>query len=223
MQQRDIIDFFDRLAPRWDAEMIRNDRKIARILDACGIREGVRVLDVACGTGVLFPDYLARHVRSVTGVDISPEMINRAGENFTDSRISLVLADIQQAVFSEPFDCCMVYNAFPHFPDPDALLHALSRSILPGGRVAIAHGMGQGAINAHHSGAASNVSIALMDADALAALMERHGFHADTVVSEEGIYIVAGQRDASFNGLSNPSARTESPRARRTPDWKTAD
>ena len=59
IDQKDVISFFDRCAPGWDAEMIRNEPVIRTILDNAGIRAGVDVLDVACGTGVLFPDYLA--------------------------------------------------------------------------------------------------------------------------------------------------------------------
>ena len=59
MHKEDIIQFFDRLAPQWDADMIRSDEKIAKIMDGAGIQPGTRILDVACGTGVLFPDYLA--------------------------------------------------------------------------------------------------------------------------------------------------------------------
>lgn len=74
MNKREIIAYFDARAPEWDARMVRSDSKIAFILDAAGVRPGVSVLDVACGTGVLFGDYLARDAARVTGVDISPEM-----------------------------------------------------------------------------------------------------------------------------------------------------
>ena len=57
MNKQNIIEFFDRCAPWWDEDMIRNEPIIAKILDNGGIRQGVHVLDVACGTGVLFPDY----------------------------------------------------------------------------------------------------------------------------------------------------------------------
>ena len=55
MEKKDIIAFFDQCAPTWDAGMIKNDRIIETILDHTGICAGMDVLDVACGTGVMFP------------------------------------------------------------------------------------------------------------------------------------------------------------------------
>jgi demethylmenaquinone methyltransferase/2-methoxy-6-polyprenyl-1,4-benzoquinol methylase len=70
INQEKIVEFFDRLAPQWDADMIRNDEVINKILDNANVTEGKSVLDVACGTGVLIPDYLERKVSSVTAIDI---------------------------------------------------------------------------------------------------------------------------------------------------------
>lgn len=42
----------------WDAGMVRSDEKIGRILDNAKVTAGSRVLDIACGTGVLIGDYL---------------------------------------------------------------------------------------------------------------------------------------------------------------------
>ena len=141
IDQKDVISFFDRCAPGWDAEMIRNEPVIRTILDNAGIRAGVDVLDVACGTGVLFPDYLARDVHSVTGVDIAPEMARRAAEKFPDARVTVRCGDIETVPLAQPFDCCMVYNAFPHFPNPARLIAHLATLLKTGGRLSIAHGM----------------------------------------------------------------------------------
>ena len=78
MEKRDIIEFFDRCAPTWDADMIKNDKIIETILDNAEVSENQAILDVACGTGVMFPYYLNRNVASVTGIDISPEMVKIA-------------------------------------------------------------------------------------------------------------------------------------------------
>ena len=48
IERSDVISFFDRCAPNWDAEMIRNEPVIRTILDNADIRAGVDVLDVAC-------------------------------------------------------------------------------------------------------------------------------------------------------------------------------
>ena len=54
MEKRDIIEFFDRCAPTWDAEMIKNDVTIGKILDNAEVGAGMDILDVAC-SGVSLP------------------------------------------------------------------------------------------------------------------------------------------------------------------------
>ena len=120
MEKKAVAEFFDRCAPWWDDDMIRNEEIISAILDNGGIRAGIDVLDVACGTGVLFPDYRKRGVASVTAIDISPEMAKIAQGKFPEVRV--ICGDVETAVFDRQFDAVMVYNAFPHFPDPAHLI-----------------------------------------------------------------------------------------------------
>ena len=191
MERSDVINYFDKLAPSWDAEMIRSDEIINIILDCGGVSAGKRVLDVACGTGVLFPDYLNRSVKCVVGVDISPEMAKIAAGKYDDARVQVICADVQELEFDEKFDCVMIYNAFPHFPEPSKLLDYLARCIVPGGRFTVAHGMSRVKIDAHHHGSASKVSVGLMQENELASLMGQW-FKVDTVISDDEKYIVSG-------------------------------
>ena len=193
MNKSDVIAFFDRCAPTWDAEMIRSDEIIGEILDRGGIRPGADVLDVACGTGVLFPDYLARSIGSLTAIDISPEMVRIAREKFPE--VTVLCGDAETAEFDRSFDAVMIYNAFPHFPDPAALFAGLSRWLAPGGRLTVAHGMSRAAIDRHHSGSASRVSCGLLHEDALAAVMAPY-LDVDVKISDEEKYIVSGTRKA---------------------------
>ena len=191
MNKQDVISFFDRLAPQWDADMIRHDDIIGTILDLGNVTSGVDVLDVACGTGVLFPDYLARNVGSVTGIDISPEMAKIAQQKFP--QVQVICADVEEAEFDRKFDCIMVYNAFPHFPDPVRLIKVLSDLLKPGGTLTVAHGMSRAQIDHHHEGAASKVSVGLMHEDDLAKIFEAH-LTVTAKISDSRMYAVCGKK-----------------------------
>lgn len=193
MHKEDIIQFFDRLAPQWDADMIRSDEIISKIMDGAEIQPGVDVLDVACGTGVLFPDYLARQVHSVTAVDISPEMVKIAAAKFPGKNITVLCADVEELSSDRQFDCIMVYNAFPHFPDPQRLIATLSAHLKPGGTLTVAHGMSRAAIDRHHEGAASKVSRGLMHEDALAEIFAKH-LTVTVKISDDRMYQVTGKK-----------------------------
>ena len=192
MEKSEIIAFFDRCPPTWDAEQIDRSAAIETILDNAQIAAGLDVLDVACGTGILFPHYLSRCVKSITGIDISPEMAGRAAEKFADEPGILVLCgDVETAEFDRQFDRVMVYNAFPHFPDPARLIARLAALLKDGGRLTIAHGMSREQINAHHAGAAQHVSCDLLAAEELQALFAPY-FHVDVVISDDEMYEVSG-------------------------------
>ena len=192
MNQQDVIQFFDRLAPQWDADMIRSDAIIASILDTAGVTAGKDILDVACGTGVLFPDYLSRNVASVTAVDISPEMVKIAAQKFP-GQVEVICGDVQTVDFEKQFDCIVIYNAFPHFPDPAGLIATLSSMLKPGGTLTVAHGMSRAAIDHHHEGSASKVSVGLMHEDALADLFSAH-LTVTAKISNDHMYQVIGQK-----------------------------
>ena len=192
MNKQDVIEFFDRCAPSWDAEMIKSDAIINEILDNAEVGEGMTVLDVACGTGVMFDYYLDRGVSSVVGIDISPEMAKIAAAKYAgDPRIRVVCGDVEETVFEGLFDRIVVYNAFPHFPTPKRLIKTLAGLLKEGGRLTIAHGASREAIDGHHSGAASKVSNGLMTADSLRKLFLPY-FDVEVVISNRRMYQVSG-------------------------------
>lgn len=194
MNKQDVIEFFDTCAPSWDANMIRSDEIINIILDNADVAAGKDILDVACGTGVLFPDYLKRNVHSVLGIDISPKMAEIADSKFKQNNITVVCGDIEQLDCDKLFDCIVVYNAFPHFPNPDVLISKLSSLVKKGGTVTVAHGMSRKAIDSHHSGTASKVSAGLMSEDALAELFSKY-LTVTHKISDDTMYQVTGVKE----------------------------
>ena len=193
LNKKDIIEFFDYLAESWDADMVKSDEIINRILDGAKMKEGQAVLDVASGTGVMFDYYLSRGAKRVVGVDISPKMCQIATEKYSDNKkVEVISADVCEYPFKEKFDLIVVYNAFPHFPDPENLIKCLVSLLNEGGRLTIAHGESREKIDMRHKGSASKVSLGLMEAEELKKLFEPY-LKIETVISDDTMYQVSGK------------------------------
>ena len=188
MDKNQVITFFDALAESWDRNQVCDDGIISFILDKGEITKGKRVLDVACGTGVLFPYYESREV-SVTGTDISPEMVKIAKEKYP--HVEIICGDAETYSFSEKYDAVMIYNAFPHFADPQKLFGNLIKALRKGGRLTVAHGISMEEVQKCHSGVAKNVSLPLPQKEALAEIMSPF-FDVDLMISDERMYMVSG-------------------------------
>ena len=100
---------------------------------------------------------------------------------------------MEETRFDRQFDNVMVYNAFPHFPEPERLIATLASLTKEGGRLTIAHGASREQIDNHHSGAASKVSNGLMYADELKLLFDPY-FEVDIQISNQEMYQVSGVR-----------------------------
>lgn len=190
MDKRDVIEFFDRCAPTWDKELLRNEAVISTILTLGGVTESIDLLDVACGTGVLFDDYLKRNVKALTAIDISPKMVEIARGKFP--QVEVICGDVEEWRFDKQFDAVMVYNAFPHFPSPERLVKRLAELTKIGGRLSVAHGMSRERLKEHHKNA-GGVSIELPEAHRLARIFEPY-FDVDVIISTNEMYQVSGIR-----------------------------
>ena len=187
MDKTSIEAFFDRAASSWDEEMIKDDLIIETILDNARVEKDNTVLDVACGTGVMIPYYLDRGAHP-TGIDLSKKMIEIASDKFKD--VEFIWGDVEK-LNDRKFDRVLVYNAFPHFIDPEALVKHLATLLNKDGTLTIAHGMSRERINHHHEGAASTISNGLMEASDLAKIMSKY---LDVYVSidDDRMYQVSG-------------------------------
>ena len=194
MNKESIKAFFDNLASSWDKDVIKNEEVIKIILDNANIKSGIDILDVACGTGVLIDDYLNRNVNKVTAIDLSSEMIKVAKSKFNDERVNFICGDVLDFNDGNKYDSIMVYNAFPHFCDGQALIKHLSSLLKDGGTLSVAHGMSKDMINKHHSGSANDVSNILISAKELSDIFSKY-LSVKDVISNDLMYQVTGILD----------------------------
>ncbi len=109
------------------------------IAGIAGMGPGDRVLDVACGTGILARDAATRVGPSgrVTGLDLNDAMLVVARRLRPD--IEWRQGDAMKLPFADgAFDVVASQMAFMFFPDQVAALSEMWRVLAPGGRLAVA-------------------------------------------------------------------------------------
>lgn len=135
--------FFDKLATEWDFMFTAVDLEfLSHIVDNLNVSEGMDILDIGCGTGILF-DMLRRKVGpegSITGIDFSFEMAQKAHRNFPFKNVNVVDADAITLPFADStFDMAVAFAAFPHFSDQRKALDETHRILKSKSKFYIIH------------------------------------------------------------------------------------
>ena len=138
---------FDAIAHRfWDPDgefkplHALNPLRAAFVAERCRLA-GARAVDVGCGGGLL-AEALARDGAQVTGIDLSPAMIDvarlhAAGESLAIDYRVLPVADLAAAETaagrSGGFDVVTCMEMLEHVPDPALILQSFAALLRPGG------------------------------------------------------------------------------------------
>ena len=112
----------------------------ARLVRHAKVKAGDQVLDVGCGTGVVSIT-AARMGAQVTGLDLTPELLQRARENARTSEVQVDFheGDAENLPFPDSsFD--VVLSQFGHIfaPRPEIATAEMLRVLKPGGTIAFA-------------------------------------------------------------------------------------
>ena len=104
-----------------------------RVLALAGVGRGVRVLDLACGTGDL-SIAAAQRGGVVTGLDITPRMIELAAARHGGGAVTWVIGDMTALPFA-PASADVVVTGYGlrNVPDLTAALTEIARVLKPGG------------------------------------------------------------------------------------------
>src|SRR5207248_3265237 len=140
-QRKLILDQFTRQAVPFTEIHARDGAEVHRLLlDTAGITPSDEVLDVACGPG-LVACAAAAVARHVTGLDLTPAMIDQARERQQSlglANLTWVVGDAQPLPFPDAsFSRVVTRYSFHHFTDPKGVFAEMLRVGRPGGRVTV--------------------------------------------------------------------------------------
>jgi 2-polyprenyl-3-methyl-5-hydroxy-6-metoxy-1,4-benzoquinol methylase len=115
----------------------------ARLIDAM-VPRGARILDAGCGTGRV-GGRLAAAGHRVTGVDLDPELITAARQDYPDT--DWRVGDLAELELPDRFDVIVCAGNVMTFVAPDTrgeILRRMRAHLAENGRVAIGFGAGRG-------------------------------------------------------------------------------
>ena len=131
-------------------ELARCLRTFAHVVELMQLGLRAQVLDVGCGPGWL-SELLARCGYWVTGVDISPDMVEIArrrvdaiqgpiGEEL-EPLAEFHALPVREMPWTGRFDGAVLYDTMHHFDDELATLEVIRRTLAPGGQIYIHEGV----------------------------------------------------------------------------------
>ncbi|MFH1374371.1 MAG: class I SAM-dependent methyltransferase [bacterium] len=189
--------FFDQLATEWDLKFTAEDLELlSHVVDKLQVREGMDILDLGCGTGILF-DMLRRKVGrngSVTGVDFSIEMAEKAHRNFPFANVNVVDADATDLPFADStFDMAVAFSAFPHFSNQQQAMDETHRILKPRARFYIIHLVSSRELSQLHHKIGGVVKHDEIPPEAKLRQMFNHSKFVDVVIDDHpGRYLASG-------------------------------
>jgi ubiquinone/menaquinone biosynthesis C-methylase UbiE len=136
-----ILDQFTRQAlPFSEAPAISDQAAVDVLIQLTQASPADVMLDVACGPGLVALAF-APCVAHVTGIDLTPAMIDRAKTLQKERNVNNVnwkIGDVTRLPFDEgEFSLVLTRYSIHHFPDPRAVIAEMCRVCKPGGVVAV--------------------------------------------------------------------------------------
>jgi ubiquinone/menaquinone biosynthesis C-methylase UbiE len=140
--QANIIDQFSRQALPFSQQPAHSQEAfINLLLEISGVGDQDTVLDVACGPGLVATAF-AERARHVTGIDLTPAMIERARQIQREkdlNNLSWQIGNVLPLPFPDAsFSLVITRYSFHHFLEPQAVFTEMVRVCTPGDRVLVA-------------------------------------------------------------------------------------
>jgi ubiquinone/menaquinone biosynthesis C-methylase UbiE len=217
---------------RYERETVHTlGRPLAALMFAhVTLQAGDRVLDAACGTGIVtrVAAQRFRNLTRIVGVDLNPGMLDvaRSHTPTTGVPVEWQQGDLRALPFPEnSFEVVLCQQGLQFVPDPGAALREMRRVLVPGGRLAftvfsevpVYYAVLADALARHVSAAAATSCLSrytLQEATTLQRLVDAAGFGAIT------LRVLEVQRRMPASAASVVEAMARPPMPGMSPPWR---
>ena len=185
--------YFNDLADTWESKQSEENQKIEELLSRLNLKNAEKILDIGCGTGVLFPFFkkLTSRKSKIFAIDFAECMTLTASLN-GNGNINIICGDSQYLPLKNiSFDQIVAFHVFPHINKKRKALREYWQILKPEGELAIIHLRGSEKLNDFHAELGGTVALhTLPSASELSLTLSELGFAVRNSIDKSDEYFV---------------------------------
>jgi len=185
--------YFNSLAAEWHEYEHEEKQKIYELLSKLDLEQDHVILDMGCGTGVLFPflTQLTMGQAKIFAIDFAQAMAQKAIKNKNQSP-DIVCGNVQYLPFRpNMFHRIIAFHIFPHIHHKILALKECRRVLKPTGELGIIHLHGSEKTNSFHAQIGENVKHhTLPAAEQMCHLLQRENFNVKKSIDRSEEYFI---------------------------------
>ncbi|HOK56818.1 MAG TPA: class I SAM-dependent methyltransferase [bacterium] len=187
-------EFFNNMAENWDKNDKVASNKYRRIIEELKIEDGLKILDIGTGTGVLIPYLLETgKIIEIYAIDYSEKMIEKFREKNFPENVKSFIMDIHNTDFENNFFDRIIANAcYPHFEDKEKAIKEIYRILKKNGIFIISHPTGRKFVNELHKKTHPLIKKDIIpDIKKLKSFIEKASFKFGKGIDEEDFFLIS--------------------------------
>ncbi|WP_105616103.1 class I SAM-dependent DNA methyltransferase [Vallitalea okinawensis] len=185
---------FNKNHQSWLRQPDDHEKKIIKdMLNKLNIDENSKVLDICCGSGILYPYLRFKSIKKYIGLDISEKLLQSFKLCFHE--VETICEDFDQPFkLDQCFNRILIYNSIPHFENLETVFSNVRTLLADGGTFAIAHARSRQGLKEHHQRIGYSLGRDAIPTDlTLKQLCHQNGFKNIRIEDENYFYFSVGK------------------------------
>ncbi|GMQ64456.1 class I SAM-dependent DNA methyltransferase [Vallitalea maricola] len=186
MEIKNNKEYFNNQYKEWINTVDENKLRIMKkSIELLNIDKNHKILDVACGIGVLYPLLKDIPVKDYMAIDISEKMLEEFAKRYCN--VKMKLYNFEEPIkLDEEFDYIIIFNSIPHFENLNGVFLNARNNLKHGGKLSIIHTRTRLGISEHHKKIGYSLGRDAIPKDStLKTLCDKYRFQIDKILDDE--------------------------------------
>ena len=192
-EKKEEVEFFNKRAEDWDENVPQKSIEVAEdFIKDYKIGKKDSILDVGCGTGILYSILEDRNPSYYLGLDISPKMLEVFKNKFPEANVKKI--DFETNIeLNKTFDYVIIFDTIPHLEKIDMVFKNAHKQLKIGGQLLIVHSKTRKGLKKHHDQIEHNQEDPIPSDEVLRLMSWTYGFE-DMVIKDDNYFLFSAKK-----------------------------